>query len=242
MRIVFAFYVEYGYICGMKKEKEKKPMFVLPLIDCEMDAHATKVIKDKMSVYKIIYNRLVSYINAAIRDNMDAVEAYRRREMRKSDLLRSITIGYDYPGKDKYFGLTEYAFINAQNAMLKEDMGSGKKYSDVVITGNIREIARELCKACEKAICGSKEGTTPSLHYKDSCDIIKFPARSGAENLFAGIRINPADSTLTFDGCTVKYHIDDTHYYEMHAMGNPIREICFVRKKIRGKEIPLCKR
>ena len=224
--------MENRYICDMKK-KEQKPMFVLPLIDCEMTTHAEKIIRDKMNAYKIIYNRLVSEVNKAIRNNMDKVEAYRAGEMKKSDLLKSIDISYDYPGKDKYAGLTEYAFINAQNTMIKEDMGGGKKYNEVVDTGNVREIARELTKACEKAICGSKEGTVPSLKYKESCNVMKFPRKKDG---FRGIKINLINSTLTLSGEEIKYHIDDTHYYEMYAMGNPIREICFVRKKIRGKE------
>ena len=176
------------------KKKEQKPMFVLPLIDCEMTTHAEKIIRDKMNAYKIIYNRLVSEINKAIRNNIDKVEAYRAGEMKKSDLLKSIDISYDYPGKDKYNGLTEYAFINAQNTMIKEDMGGGKRYNEVVDTGNVREIARELTKACEKAICGSKEGTVPSLKYKESCNVMKFPKKKDG---FRGIKINLINSTLT---------------------------------------------
>ena len=213
---------------------DNKQIFVLPLIDCKMSEHAKKMLKSKMSTYMLIYNRFVSQVNSAILRNLSIIEDYKARKIKKSDMIKSITIDYEYPGKDKYCGLTEYAFINAVNAMIKEDMGGGKKYNNVVNTGNVREIAREITKACEKAICGCKEGGVPSLKYKKSCDAIKFPSVHGCK--FAGIKLNLEKSTLTLENEEINYDINSSHYYEMFAMQNPIREICFVRKKIRGKE------
>lgn len=213
---------------------DSKQMFVLPLIDCKMSEHAKKILKSKMSAYMLIYNRLVSQVNSAILRNLSIIEDYKTRKIKKIDMFKSITIDYEYPGKDKYYGLTEYAFINAVNAMIKEDMGGGKKYNDVVNTGNVREIARELTKACEKAICECKKGNTPSLKYKKTCNIIKFPSAHGDK--FTGIKMDLEKSTFTLENEEIKYYINDSHYYEMFAMQNPIREICFVRKKIRGKE------
>lgn len=214
--------------------KDKKEMFVLPLIDCKMGPEVSSAIMKKMSACMTIYNRVVSYVNKAIRENEELLKKYKDGELKKHELINALTIDYDYNGKDKYTGLSEYALVNIVNRMIKDDMGGGKKFNEVINTGNVRKISSELTMACEKVISEYDGTKIPSLKYKKECNVVTFVKSNG---VLLGISLSKEDSTILVRGCgEVKYHINDKHYYEMFAMGCEIAELSFVRKAIRGKD------
>lgn len=216
-------------------EKDKKSMFVLPLISCEMSPFTKACLIDKMNAYKQIYNRLVAQVNRALRNNEELLKAYKERKIKKHELLNSLAIDYDYKGKEKYFGITEYGIGYAAYAMIKEDMGGGKTYNSLINTKNISPVASEIVKAVEKVIKEYDGEKIPQLKIKEKCNIISY----GLSNKqFIGLSsIDLANSLIEVKNAgPVKFHINSKHYYEMFAMGCTMKQICFVRKEIRGKE------
>lgn len=217
--------------------KEKKTMFVLPMVQCEMDPFTKARLIEKMDAYRQIYNRLVAQVNRALRNNEELLKEYKAKKIKKHELLNSLTIDYEYDGKEKYFGVTEYAMNYAANAMIKEDMGGGKKYNSVLNTKNVAPISTEIVKAVNQVIAEYDGKETPKLKIKKICNVITF-GFCVSNGKFMGINsVDLANSTIDVKNAgMVKYHINDKHYYEMFAMGNKMKQVCFVRKEIRGKE------
>lgn len=218
---------------------DEKQVYVLPLIPLSMGQDIVCRMRRKMNVYKHIYNRLVSYINKAISDNEEALRKYWAKEIKIYELLDSITISYNYNGKEKYFGLKEYAFIAAVNHMLKESDGSGK-FNEIVSTANVRNISRELAKAVKTLLEDCKENEIPKLKYKEECNSITFQKNSGTTNKFSGITLDKEHGKLTLSknegGGEAHFTINQKHDYELMAIGDEVHQITITRKNIRGKE------
>ena len=241
-------------------------MFVLSLIPCDMSPDLKADLNARMRACKQVYNIMVSQVNKAIRDNLDLFKDFLNRKIKSYELMRSLTVDYDYHGKEKYFGVTDFAMECLKDDLIKNDMGDGNKsFNKIITTLNGKRVAKSLVTATELLINDWRRKKTaeirekmknnedvpelsfkdlPQLHFKKECNIITFPSStSNGERIFCGLNLNKSNSTIdVVKGRKkigiAKYHINksEKHPYDVYALKQCVKEISFVKKKIRGTE------
>lgn len=244
-----------------KKNSESKGAYVLNNIPIALSNEAIQDISKKMNVYKVIYNRIVSYANRALEKHKTEIE---NKEIRYGKDLYS---GYFYKGRELTF--SDFDVYSMALDLVKQQCGSGLYCNDFINTNILKEIKTKFPaslkmvidnivseKAKAEKAKNKKEDTEESdteepldtkLKYKKEVNEIVCSLDS-SNKLFSGIKLDIPNQELYFRGKT--FHVPEgSHFkfklptkdgnikqYDAYALSNEdgIKSIAFVRKKVRG--------